>query len=275
MMRFWEDTLLNYLRLSNEDERVIKFVTKRILPLVEKLSGKIDWLEVGPGPGTKTMKILRGLESLVNSHFGIVQLLEPCRIWRDYLCESQPSLFTSIRSRRVVMSSSSFEDYTAKFSDISGVSEPNFITFFHVLYGHELIESTVKYLKRRVKSKSPVIVCIVVESEKSDFYRLRQKLASMGFEVPFSAAALIRHQLVKAGIPVTASNLNTKHCQVASCRGYMEWLLAFLLGCSQKALSKIPPNEKAEAYNLLSHYIHRKQNGYLTVPDLALISKIG
>ena len=71
----WADTLLGYLRSSNEDEQVVRFVGTKILPRLVGTFEKINWLEIGPGPGTKTLPIAETLTRMARAGIGTLRLI--------------------------------------------------------------------------------------------------------------------------------------------------------------------------------------------------------
>jgi len=274
-MLFWDNTLLKYLELANEDVRVVQFVSERILPKVARLRGSINWLEVGPGPGTKTAALFETLAALLESRLELTKLLEPCPTWITYLRNFQTLLFADSQKRKVVLENTSFEEYETELGLEGETEGSNFITFFHVLYEHKIIESTAKYLQRKAASHSPLIACIVIESTDSDFYRLRRELQALGFEVPVAAAELIPDWFSKLGIPVTINSINDQYCRIIPGCSYRDWLLDFLLGCERRVISELSATARKEADHLLANFIKQRSNKFLYVPDLAITAVFG
>jgi hypothetical protein len=155
-VRDWGDTLLDYSRSSNEDERVIDFAISTLLSLITETEKSIDWLEVGPGPGTKTLPIAHAVERVAKEGLRSLRLIEPAQIWCDFLRRNCPALL-----QLGELFEARFEDYARFESKGSGQWHPNFITCFHVLYEPRLTEEFLLYLKRQQQAGRRLLACIM------------------------------------------------------------------------------------------------------------------
>jgi hypothetical protein len=265
----WNDTELDYLSMSNEDERVVGFVRAAILPLLARVRSPINWLEVGPGPGTKTARIFQIFVSDQHSRLESMRLLEPSPKWRGYLRKMQKPLFRPNKKSFVILKGIKFETY-ARREVISPTDPiPNFITFFHILYEKILIDEVIRYLRHRASQTKPLVASIIVESEESDLFQLRKRLESAGCRVPFAAAPEIRRALSKAGFPVKTTTVNRQYCMIPEDSSSGEWLLAFLLGCTRKSVRRMSQAAKFKANLCVRDYINGTPRRGLQVPDVA------
>ncbi|MBN2331027.1 MAG: hypothetical protein JXC85_04365 [Candidatus Aenigmarchaeota archaeon] len=266
----WEDTLLDYLRTSNEDEQVVNFVSKTILPQLTSRFDKIDWLELGPGPGTKTQLILEDIMGSAQAHLRSLRLIEPSVAWCDFIRRNTPEILNTIKIFEM-----SFNDYLYSESRLYDKWQPNFVTCFHVLYEYELIEEFLLYLKHQEQTGHRLLACIIVESEHSDFFKLRQKLIHFGQPQPSPAALQLRSSVSKLGLPAQEFEVNSQYFRISDIYEGLQWLLAFLFGCEKEALTKIPEKVRMEANEIIKQFLEKKQNQVLEVPDIAFVFAIG
>ena len=136
----WDDTLVEYLHDSNEDEVVFKQFENSVLPCI-KNEDKINWLEVGIGPGTKTLMILKYFKTKFPHKKVYLSVLEPSEKWRDYL-KSNGFFKKAKRLCTIVVYPYTLLEYM-KMTDIKKIQEFNFITIIHVIYSMEIIEREV------------------------------------------------------------------------------------------------------------------------------------
>lgn len=266
----WNDTLFEYLDRSNEDQQVVQFIISSIIPLVKRMNSKIRWLEIGPGPGTKTWPIAKAL--VQNEKIGSysIRLIEPDPIWQEFLCHNYPSLLS--RGQFLKMR---FEEYVRSESERRDHWQPNFITCFHVLYEHNLIEEFLLYLKRQEQRGCRLIACVIVESESSDFFRLRQKLQQFGQPQPLPAVLQIRSSISKLDLPASEVAVNSQYCRIPDNEESLKWLLAFLLGCEKETLKNLPEAVRMEATEMIQQFLAEKHKQVLEVPDVAFTFTIG
>jgi hypothetical protein len=266
----WGDSLLDYLHLSNEDERVVSFVTSDVLPVLTRIEDRIDWLEVGPGPGTKTLPIVLALQQVAKDKFRSLRLLEPAQIWRDHLRRNCPALL-----RLSELSEARFEEYARLGLERCDKWHPNFITCFHVLYDSGLIEEFVRYLQRQQKTGRRMFACVIVEAERSDLFQLRQQLLPLGHVQPCLAAPLLRSSISQLGLPAEEIEVNGQHCKVPDNVEGTDWLLAFLLGCERKTLNELPKKVRLDGSDIIRRFLARKNSRLLEVPDVAFTIRTG
>ena len=266
----WEDTLLTYLRLSNEDEEVVKFVSTTVLPQLTRRFDKIDWLDLGPGPGTKTQLISKVITGLAETNLRSLRLIEPSAAWCDFIRRRTPDILGTIEIFEM-----SFKDYLYSESRLYDQWQPNFVTCFHVLYEYELIEEFLLYLKYQEQTGHHLLACIIVESERSDIFKLRQKLLPLGQPLPSPAALQLRSSISKLGLPAQESEVNSQHFRISDNYEGLQWLLAFLYGCEKEMLTKISEKVRMEAIEIIQQFLAKKHNQVLEVPDVSFVFAIG
>jgi hypothetical protein len=266
----WGDTLLDYLRLSNEDERIIAFLACRVLPLLTHIADEIDWLEVGPGPGTKTLALARVMERMSNVRLRSLRLLEPAATWRAVLRQNCPTLL-----RIGELSEARFEEFARFDQKNRDPWHPNFITLFHVLYDPVLTKEFVRHLKRQQQTRQCMLACAIVEAERSDFFTLRAQLAPLGLVGPCPAPRLLRDSFVQAGLAAEEIEVNGQYCQVPDNEQSVEWLLSFLLGRGRKTLNTLPKSARSDGMKIIHRFFAGKNRRALEVPDVAFIIRTG
>lgn len=262
----WNDTLLDYLHSSNEDERVVRFVCDELFPHLAKIGGNINWLEVGPGPGTKTLPIAHGLREVAGERLRSLRMLEPSAAWQRFLRKNNPTLV-----QLGTLTEESFESHAGSASQHDAVFRPNFITCFHVLYESMLAEKFAVFLKSLASTGGAVLACVIVESEHSDFFRMRQLLQPLSGVRPTSAVVQLRTSLRKLGLKMKEVEVNSQHCQMSEDRETPAWLLPFLLGCQKDQVRSLPPQIRAQGLETIRRFILEKGRLELDVPDTAFI----
>ena len=262
----WNDTLLDYLHTSNEDARVVRFVSDELFPILVRIGANIDWLEVGPGPGTKTLPIAHGLRQVTGERLRSLQMLEPSPAWRDYLRTNNPALVQLGK-----LTEESFESHAHSASQHDGVFRPNFITCFHVLYDSLLAEEFVVFLKSLADAGGAVLACVIVESERSDFFRMRQLLQPLTGVHPTSAVVQLRTSIRRLGLKMTEVEVNSQHCKLSEDCETPDWLLPFLMGCQKDQVRSLPPQIRGQGLETIRRFIIEKGRLDLDVPDTAFI----
>lgn len=262
----WKDTLLNYLRLSNEDERVLGFVSSILLPAFSTLETPMNWLEIGPGPGTKTARIADTIRASKSIALSRSQMLEPSPVWRDHLRRHYPQLVDS-----TALTDSPLEEYAARATALSDSWQPNFITCFHVLYEADLIHVYFELLKHVYSCGRPFLACALVEAEDSDLFKLRQKLMLRGIVRPLPAVTLIREVAGKSGLKVREFRVNGQHLHIAHDPVSLRWFLAFLLGIDTSAVEMLPETTRNECFDEIYRFVSQKADHRLEIPDTAFV----
>jgi len=158
--------LLDFIEHAEEDEVDSINFLKELKNF--KLSRKIDWLDVGAGPGTKLVMILEGdknNEGLLQSKNINLDITEPSIDWRKMLLENFGGANLEKHLKNV---------YLYEWEDFIEQKEITYdlITFFHSAYGIE----KKSLLKIPAYLKKGGVGLIVVENKNSDLYKLKSNL---------------------------------------------------------------------------------------------------
>ncbi len=148
-----------FLQHSNEDEVDTKYFLRRFLATYQGDRKKLRWLDVGAGPGTKPIQILKG----IREYFGNIELdvLEPSEEWQRKLTENfQRAKLEKIISRK----------YKTTWEDFHSTNEYDLITFFHSVYGIDT--ESLGRIPQYLPDKG--VACIVVESPNSDLHLIKK-----------------------------------------------------------------------------------------------------
>ncbi len=222
--------------------------------------GNLEWLDVGAGPGTKPIEILKkGLIERCNVRLDI---LEPSEEWMRILTDNFKMNGLSSLIRR---------KYKTKWEDFNIDSEYDLITFFHSIYGIDM-ESLSKIPNFLRKDGC---ACIVVESPNSDLHRIKKEI------FPY----IHNRELVSSSDTIT-SFLNNKGIKYRisgdeSQRFYVDELLnvnnskrniplSFILQTRPEDHNKIiSPKIQIKLDNTLSRFVKIDDNGknYIETPD--------
>jgi hypothetical protein len=268
----WSDTLQDYLAHSNEDQEVVGFFAREVVERLRGL-GAIDWLEIGPGPGSKTFGLYSAIME-AGLHIGSAALVEPDPNWepefsraaREFKERHPASVdFTVNRAGLAALLSA---------TEVLGMPIPNLITCIHVLYDEGIIEPFGRYLRFLIDKASAFTAFTVIESEVSDFYGLRQQLAAEGFHVPASAAPAIEETLSRFEIAFETSVIDGQTCTVSQ-QALSSWFPPFLLGVSESRFHNYSREEKHALNSIIENYLVRRPGRSLNIPDIAFIVSSG
>lgn len=148
--------LAYFLQHSDEDE-----VDSDTFLMEFSKKGDLAWLDVGSGPGTKPISILK--KGLTGRCRVELDVLEPSEVWMGILTSNfeQNGLNGVLR-----------EKYKLRWEDFNENRKYDLITFFHSIYGINLdsLAKIFDFLKRNG------CVCIVVESPNSDLHLIKREL---------------------------------------------------------------------------------------------------
>lgn len=261
--RSWADTLLYYLDASTEDEAVVGLFDETFLREIRSYLSTpvLKWLDVGPGPGTKTVGIYERLITSCSFETVNLSILEPSSFW----------------IRQVTARNGSFHldaAYQATFEAFGTEKLCTFdlISLIHVLYDRALTETLLDYLEKLRCTGSRHVVFVVVESPESDFFKIRERMAQKGLIPEWaSAAEVLPRELEVRGFRFTTRHAADQACQID--RGVFEsdehWLFPFLIGCSFKQYNALPLNQQKRVQGIAREYVGTTKSGALYTPDVA------
>jgi len=273
-VHYWDDTLCDYLVRSNEDERVTDFLEAFIVNYFREKNKSccFKWLEVGPGPGTKTLSILKLINNLKSSSFVSLSMLEPSIAWRNYL--KAKSLLNKIKEHTCDFEviGDNIEHYTENLTK-SELDSFDLISVIHVMYSNSILKALLKLIDL-FDEKHGCMIFNIVESEYSDFSKLRKIFNESGIDVPQSMLNLFLTELDRRGLPYKRHIINNKICNIELNEVMVNdnyWLFSFLLGYSEKDYCIMEKKEKTNVLSITRNYIKNLESAVLHVPDEAVL----
>lgn len=156
-----------FLQHSNEDEADARYFLRRFDDAYQGNWQLLKWLDVGAGPGTKPIQILKG----IGKDIGLLQrasalklsILEPSEEWQRILAEN----FQKAKLKTLIS-----EKHQTTWEEFNSPNKYDLITFFHSVYGitTETLGKIPQYLQENGTA------CIVVESPNSDLHLIKKRI---------------------------------------------------------------------------------------------------
>ncbi len=256
---YFEDTIIDFYRQSNEVEEFYTVFKKYIFPNLKEKD--INWLEVGIGNGEKILKTL----SLFNKKPKIT-FLEPSNRWINELIIS--GNFDKLKTYSEINGTHrTFEDFTTYSNGFNF----DLITFIQVLYEPHLVKSLFEFIDSQKNEKSYTLI-INLENEENDLYKIRKQIADNNFDVPISQLSNIEEALKKRNIRYIKHNSENKKLNVSAneiIQADNHWFYPFILGCSKKDFLNIEKNIKKMIIQLVTSDIRKKT--IIDINDTTLI----
>lgn len=169
--------LTYFLKHSDEDKIDAKWFIKTMpffSPEIEtriKNKQKIKWLDVGTGPGTKPIKIIKNIKQQYKADIEFTAI-EPSAEWIKIFKENLKSSKIQKDKFQVNIVQTTWENFIR-----NNKKTFDLITFFHSVYGIEITNDIFTSLKNLKKILAPHgVSCIVVESPSSDIHFLKEKV---------------------------------------------------------------------------------------------------
>lgn len=220
---FFEDTVIDFYRYSNEVEEFYTIFKNQIFP---NFSDKhINWLEVGIGNGEKILKTLTLFDKKPKITF-----LEPSNRWINELIIS--GNFDKLKNGSDINGTHrTFEDFTSNSNGFSF----NLISFIQVLYEPHLVKSLFQFIDNK-KNEKPYTLIINLENEENDFYKIRKQIAENNIDVPISQLSNIEKALKKRNIKYLKYNSENKILNVSVeeiIQSDNHWFYPFVFGCAK------------------------------------------
>lgn len=274
MIRSWADSIDTYLFSSNEDERIISFFQRIILPVVqvEMRQGTMKWLDIGTGPGTKTLQFAVMLANLVGKERVSLTMIDP-------LFQVKPSLMRNLEQAAAIdvacakANGLTLERYVKEAAEAE-VSSINLVTAIHLLYLPSLVEPML-HLADAARSRHRMLLFVVCEAPESDFQNIRSVLRDKGISVAYSALDDFASQLQNKGFRVQRYGISNQWCRIDQERlmdddGY--WLFPFLVGCRREEFLNGERKVRETVLRVTREYVAGLPAGILNVPDAAIIA---
>lgn len=269
----WEQSLDQYLRHSDEDRRHASFYRRKLAPRLRALlrGRSVRWLEIGPGPGTKTFALLRSMRSV---QLGPVDLtmLEPSAHWRRGLKRSRILWSASNGAIKCHLVALPAEEYFRSRARRTSVPW-SLVTAIHVTYDWPVVGALASWAGKVPLVARPVFV-VIAESPRSDFARIRRVAARrLGVHMPQSFVSRFRLAIEGFGYRTERYEIAPQHCRVPVTElldDDSHWLFSLLLG---KPVSSWGSAAKREAFRGLVHeFVRERAGGRFSVPDAAVVA---
>lgn len=270
---FWEDTLPDFLKSSNEDEVIIKIFKEWVLPNIknQKLPPRLNWLEIGCGDFNKTFNILKILGDSINHSSLSLQVIEPSSIWFNNFNKKYATQLP--KKVNVKFMESKLEDFITG-NKLCGF---DFISIIHVLYEEEVTTAFLKLLDNLISAKKKCIIFISVEAENSDFALIRKELSKAGFAIPKSKHTLLETELKQRQLDFISNETTGKICKLdfnALNNGYNYWLVPFLLGISKRLFNSWKKNNRNLAIEIIQNKITSLNSKKMSINDKTFLIRI-
>lgn len=255
----WEETLRLYLDVSDEDDKVVGFIETIVPAIRDHLDmAALEWLEVGPGPGRKTMQILNSLRSEAGFDTVSLDILEPSDFWQAEIerFDEDGRVDQTIGER--------FQHFGA-----ARMASYGLISFIHVLHDQGDTEELVEVLRGLRDVGGKHVVVVVTESESSDLFQIRQRLAQASL-IPIWGAPVRRLAVLlqEQGFRFDAATIEPEVCRLSGDETEDAWLYPFLLATSVAKYRKMAREQREHVEAVVGKYLHTLSTGVLQVPDV-------
>lgn len=262
----WRDTLSDYLLCSNEDEITVEGFRTVVGTTVTHRT--VTWLEVGPGPGSKTCGFYKVLVESGATLLNAVAL-EIDSSWRGEfearvktISNSHPGE-VNIEFRNASLSSA--QSFTCAVSrEVSRV-----VTCCHVLYTKELAYAMARYLRTESNNTRNFCAFLTVEAPDSDFNILRNMLFDFGCSAPANAGRVVQAALSAENLNVEVRQLGKQYCRIDS--PLPDWLCPFILGWSKWQFDGLSLSRRNDISTVVRDFVYGVRNGTLLTPDVAFV----
>ena len=178
-------TLDYFLQHSNADEVDVKWFIKTLPKYFPELWSKLQtkepirWLEVGPGPGIKTLEIARTLIEQFDARISFLAL-EPCPEWIAVYKANVNAMRAKGSQFTVRIVQTTWEEFSS-----GNQSQFDLITFFHSIYGIAIMNGILTSLKQLDRLLKPGgKACIVIESPTSALSNIKLKVFPWLYNTP-------------------------------------------------------------------------------------------
>jgi hypothetical protein len=261
----WDGTLCDYLASSNEDICVTDSFRNLVLPELRSCSS-LHWSEIGPGPGTKTVRMAAHLAQ-GNSRVSECSLIEPSTSWRASLNNAnvakhiRDELKTTVRVIADPLHRCSAVDLLGADDTLS------LVTCIHVLYDEYSFNSLQRLVEDAVAHRRRVIFFLVMEAPTSAFRLIRSRLAENGYRVPTGTAQKIDSIFqCSLGRRLQKEVTTQKVCKISADKDFW-WFIPFLLGTSPAKFLQESVEIRDRARAIVEEFLGRYGEQELLIPD--------
>ncbi|MDB5227814.1 MAG: hypothetical protein JWN78_2007 [Bacteroidota bacterium] len=269
-IKTWSDTLTQFLKSSNEDEKILSLFRKNILPKINNtVRGEtLSWLEIGVGNGNKTQMIAHAIASLHQFKRIKLTICEPSINWLNDLkyssfSEDLPTLV------QLDFRNNSIEQFISLQKEMSF----DFISLVQVMYSINIKNAILEYIDRRPKDK-PCLLWIDVEDKSGDFYKIRKLLYQKAKDIIPSLLDELLYDLEIRNISYETFLTSDKICTInvkEVLTNENHWLFPFILGYNINDFNTMPSNNKNLVINIIRDYISGLGRNELNIPDISVL----
>ena len=261
----WSDTLDYYLLHSNENSSYAhwfdSFITK---PFGCLLSSRLNWFELGPGPGTKTAILANALLSINQSALIRLMAIEPDNQWHESLKSTLAGVEGNGRFSFAI--SAGLQGLDNSWPIGCGTM----VTAFHVVYSHEATKSVLHYLDCLQGLPTPSLAIVSAEAKDSAFAEIRRRLRSSGIAAPQSHLDEVLDWSHSHHHQTQVTKLVDQLCRIERDEVLADsnhWFIRFILGISNVELQSMAEDTRELAHRIVSAYINDYPESLLFVPD--------
>lgn len=266
----WSDTLIEFLKSSNEDERVLALFLQNVLPEITGYfsASTLNWLEIGVGDGNKTLEIAKSIKKLNKFNAVNLTLCEPSVDWLVTLHST--GIYKQLLScAKLEYITKSIEEFTEDLQQ----GHFDFVSLVQVMYNSSIKNALVKYIDEKPKDKASLI-WVDVEDKSGDFYKMRQILIDQGMQVVHSFADELILDLESRGLSYKTFLTTKKICTISPKEVFANdkhWLFPFIVGHEQHDFDMLTSNEKQIIIRTVKSYIAQLKQPLLNIPDLSIL----
>lgn len=266
----WSDTIASFLARSNEDDVVLEALEARLVGMPEEEYGDVDWIEVGPGPCTKTRRLLEHLVTEVGSFRLSVGLVEP-----DLRC--LPCVFDVMRqAARLGVPRLNYFPVPLGAAVKKGALDArpgnwHLVTAIHCLYDAESLGSFGEAASQLQERGRRWRGYVVVEAPSSEIAEIRRDLTSVGLSPPSDVAMTVEEELRRRELPFDSMLIGCKALRLRtegkeSREGGVEpWLSRFLLGIDRLSWMNLGNGVQGQVEEIVGRALDGRSE--LNIPD--------
>ena len=172
----YKKTLKYFLENSDEDsvdsDAILQFLSKHLI--TRNILGRhLRWLDIGTGPATKIISMLKMWSKYSDNNLPSIHLLDPSKSW---LSEAKLAFEKAGFERQL---NRIYECTWEEFIEGKDFKlELDIITFLHSIYGFKVQKSrhikSLKYLEKFLCRHG--WACFAIESPKSDLYEIKREV---------------------------------------------------------------------------------------------------
>lgn len=262
--KYFDDTLNEFYKNSNEVESHIEIFNSYILPKLTKYK-KLNWLEVGIGNGAKIIDHLIRFDTKPN-----LNIIEPSKKWINFLIESKKLNDIEEVTSDLTINNSTFEEFNKNIF----YSNYNYISFNQVIYDDAILDDLMNFINHN-KNKKPFWLFINLENETSDLYKLRELLKVEFPKISTSKLPEVLKYFDDNKIEYECYNTINKTLNIDINRiknDFTYWFYPFILGVDKHSFNNLENDLKFKIKEVILKYSDNKRK--FVINDTSLLINI-